>query len=302
MKSEYISLFFLGLFCITTVLAYLPIQNSFSFSRFMINLIIVLLIIVIPLFTFLASAFLTPEWKGGAPLGAYSLFFHTKIYLLPFVLWAMAALYIIEVVKIKNTDRYSIILGLFSGVVVSTLIFIFAIIDISVKENILVALLMMAIAGPGYVPIWFAIRFWKLCKKSQLNKVAYLITVLGQLPFWWYSIQSAQQGYITLTDKAPDCFIATASAQGYPFIVGEQTIHWHNGRNVYASKQMLRLWRFETIWSTHSPHSHKVFRIYYNCYGSALAKHINTPFKASLSYILLKPVEWILLLLYRVSK
>lgn len=278
-------------------LAYFPEKERFNIGRFFINLLLVILIIFIPITTFLLSAAMAPEWKGGAGLGSLSLLYITKIYLLPFVLWAVASLYTVEVLRPQKIDRYWLLLGLFSGSIVSILLFLFALIDsIQIPGLGIEGVIIIVIVGPGYVPVWYTLRFWSLFKLSKLNKVTYLYTVMSQLPFWGYSIYTSKQKYLTLSENKPECFVATASSKGFPIIVGELIIYKHNSRHVHASKQMLRFWRFENIWAKNYPISHRKFRNIYNLSGKKLASHINTPLRASVSFILLKPVEWLSLM------
>jgi len=297
-------IFYIALISLLTIagLAYFPVKKRFNVGKFFVNLLLVILIIFIPLTTFLLSAFLAPEWKGGAALGSLSLLYITKIYLLPFVLWAVAALYTVEVVRPQKTDSYWLLLGLFSGAVVSVLIFLFVLIDSIQKKQDIEEAIIIIIAGPGYVAIWYILRFWKLFKLSKLNKITYLYTVMSQLPFWGYSLYTSKQKYLSLSDNRPECFVITASSKGFPIIVGELTIHKHNNRNIYASKQMLRFWQFENIWAKKHPVSHKKFRNIYNLLGKKLACHINTPLRASASFILLKPVEWLLLIILIINQ
>jgi hypothetical protein len=196
----------------------------------------------------------------------------------------------VEVVRPKNLDVYWVVLGIFSGCLISVILFIYGMLLYSSDSKIIFILF-----GPGYVSVWYSIRFFNLFKSSKLNKISYLYTFLSQLPFWGYAIYSTKEMYASLPDTPPDCFVATASSKSYPFIVG-QLIHYKRHSSIkHASKQMIHFWMFEKIWKKHAALSHRYFRIFYNRWGRKLAKHINHPLMASLFFILLKPFEWLAL-------
>jgi hypothetical protein len=276
---------------ITVLMIYLPIRKDFTLAKLIINLFLVGVIVLIPLFIYLVSTIMSPESKSEAKLGAFDLFILTKIYLAPFILWAIAALYTTEVVHPKNVDRYWIMLGLFSGLVLSITMSIYGLISFGQRgsEGILMAL----VANPVYIPIWYAIRFWRLFKQSKLNKVSYLFAAISQLPFWGYATYQAKVEYLKLPEFMPDCFIATASSNGLPFIVGKSINYQHKGNSINVSQQMIHFWAFEKLWREKAPYSHIRFRRFYNIWGRKLANHINNPLLASVSFILLKPIEWI---------
>ncbi|WP_338421045.1 DUF6688 family protein [Mesobacillus harenae] len=51
------------------------------------------------------------------------------------------------------------------------------------------------------------------------------------------------------------------------------------------------------------PNTHKVIRGLYNSYGYPISRHINTEWSADIVYLLMKPIEWLfLLVLYTVDK
>jgi hypothetical protein len=60
---------------------------------------------------------------------------------------------------------------------------------------------------------------------------------------------------------------------------------------------------FEEMIQDISPTLHRGIRNLYDKYGYNLSKKINTPFRSNLTYILMKPLEWVFLLsLYLLCK
>ena len=53
---------------------------------------------------------------------------------------------------------------------------------------------------------------------------------------------------------------------------------------------------FEDLIQERIPKFHHFVRYIYDKYGYPLSKHINTAFQADITYILMKPLEWIFLL------
>src|SRR5437868_5350423 len=58
--------------------------------------------IILPLFVFVLSGALVPDWKGGATHGWIDCFHQGKFVLGPLVLWATVAFYAVEICHVKN--------------------------------------------------------------------------------------------------------------------------------------------------------------------------------------------------------
>ncbi|MEE9326962.1 MAG: DUF6688 family protein [Cocleimonas sp.] len=179
---------------------------------------------------------------------------------------------------------------MFSGAVISIALSIYGILIFG-RQGI-GGVLGALILNPVYIPIWYALRFWRLFKQSKLSKISYLFTTISQLPFWGYAIYQAKIKYVKLPETN-DCFVATASSYGFPFIVGKAINYQHKGNSINVSQQMIHFWAVEKLWREKAPYSHLRFRRFYNIWGRKLADRINSPLLASVSFILLKPVEWL---------
>ncbi|MDX2282121.1 MAG: DUF6688 family protein [Saprospiraceae bacterium] len=98
-------------------------------------------------------------------------------------------------------------------------------------------------------------------------------------------------------------YLCTVAASGHPKIVKPLRIGYRNGREIIVNRQLLIANAFEEMIQGISPTLHRGIRNLYDKYGYNLSKKINTPFRSNLTYILMKPLEWVFLLsLYLLCK
>jgi hypothetical protein len=96
-------------------LALPPALREKSWKRFGIALVLSFVGVVLPVFIFCASAFLVPFSKRSSHHGWFQCFHEGKFALLPLVLWASAALYAVEILRVKDRSRHWIVRGFFLG-------------------------------------------------------------------------------------------------------------------------------------------------------------------------------------------
>jgi hypothetical protein len=108
---------------------------------------------------------------------------------------------------------------------------------------------------------------------------------------WRYDILKVFEMYSSLPTQPPNCYIATAAAQGHPRIVGSQMVHRADGKSMRVNGQLQRLKCVELALMAVNPSLHKVFRKIYDVVGKALAQRMTNPFVADVAYLLLKPAE-----------
>ncbi|MFT3891411.1 MAG: hypothetical protein QM730_07230 [Anaerolineales bacterium] len=109
---------------------------------------------------------------------------------------------------------------------------------------------------------------------------------------WRYDILKMFELYAALPKQPPDCYIATAAAQGHPRIVGSHSVQRVDGLSMPVNGQLQRLKCAELALMAISPWLHKVLRRIYDVVGKSLARRMTNPFIADVAYLLLKPVEW----------
>jgi hypothetical protein len=108
-----------------------------------------------------------------------------------------------------------------------------------------------------------------------------------------FDILKMYELYAALPPKPADCYIATAAAKGHPRFVRSQPIMLDGGKQMMVNSQLQRLKFAELALQAVTPRLHKVIRGVYDVVGKFLAQKIQNPFLADISYILLKPIEWI---------
>lgn len=242
----------------------------------------VVLLLLVPLATFVLSAVLAPESKGGAVHGWLDSFHYGKLALLPLVLWAVAALYALEVLAI---ERPWVALGLFMGALVSSGCLVFGIFAVPIRSELSSFLLI-----PAYTAAWY----WALAlgqKHGQrLSVGATLGAFAASLPFWAWGVILARRHYLALPETS-DCFVVTAATRGHERLVGPCFAIDRNGDRRRANSQLVTFWRFESLWQERAPRTHRAGRRFYNVVGPWLAGRIRGPLAADLVFLLLKPAE-----------
>jgi hypothetical protein len=247
--------------------------------------------ILLPLIVFFFSAFLVPEWKGACAHGWWDCFHLGKLALTPFVLWATIALYLVEVCQIRPPKPGSLTIALFLGGVVAGGCFLYGVMTTGTESRRLEYFFLV----PLYTAIWYGLRWFQSHRQNPLRLIWYLLSLLGTVPFWIAGLIWSRHIFAGLPNQAPECFVVTAANQGHQEIVGPFVLTTHRGQARIANRQLVRLWAFEQLWQKQSPRSHGWFRRSYNRTGPTLARQINSPWRADVTYLALKPLEWLAL-------
>lgn len=284
---------------ILSVLAAPATLKEKSWRRFLIALVLSFVGVVLPLFIFVFGSLMEPEWKGACAHGWLDCFIVAKLALTPLVLLATAALYALEIIRVKNRTARWIVVGTFLGAIVASVCFVFGIVCIGSEADAPKFWLLV----PFYVAMWYSVRAVELIKTSAFNFWPNFISLVGSLPFWLASWLWSRHLYDSLPDKAPDgCFIVTSAGHGHAEFVGPHFEVEHNGRRRLANQQLLTFWQFENLWRAQFPHSHAQFRKIYNRVGPMIARRISSPCLADLTFIALKPMEWLAWLCLRTKQ
>lgn len=272
----------IGILCL---LALPPALKEESWRRFFLAFILSFVGIALPLFVFFGSLFLGPESKGECVHGWLDCFITGKLALTPIVLLATAALYALEILRVKNRTARWIVIGIFLGAIVSSICFMIGLVCAEVNG------FEFGLLVPFYVAIWYSARAVEQIKKARLNFWIYLISLACSLPFWLWSWLLSRSEYASLPQKAPDCFIVTAAGQGHAAFVGTHIEIERNGRRLLANQQLITFWQFEDLWRNFAPRSHRIFRCGYNRVGPMIAAQIKSPWLADFTYLAIKPLE-----------
>ena len=161
----------------------------------------------------------------------------------------------------------------------------------------------------GLIGLTMAAPFWSLLlalragvwlyknyeSKLTLYRGLGLAAWLGTYAIAWrYDIMKMFELYAALPPQPPpDCYIATAAAQGHPRVVGSRLVQRADGRSMPVNGQLQVLKLAELALLAVKPRWHTALRRMYDVGGKALARRIHNPLLADIAYLLLKPVEWL---------
>jgi len=108
-----------------------------------------------------------------------------------------------------------------------------------------------------------------------------------------FNILKTIELYNALPSQPPNCYIATAAAQGHPRIVGSQVMTGNDGTSLRVNRQLQRLKAAELAMMAVAPSVHAPLRRLYDGVGKWLAGCIQKPLLADMAFLLLIPLEWI---------
>ncbi len=131
----------------------------------------------------------------------------------------------------------------------------------------------------------------KLTLYRGLGLVAWLVTYAIA---WRYDILKMYELYAALPPQPPpDCYIATAAAQGHPRVVGSRLVQRADGKSMQVNGQLQVLKFAELALLAVNPRWHTALRRFYDVVGKSLARRIHNPILADFAYLMLKPFEWL---------
>lgn len=91
-------------------------------------------------------------------------------------------------------------------------------------------------------------------------------------------------------------YLCTVAAGGHKKIVKPIRLGRRGGKYIVVNRQLCIANAFEQIIEEKAPKFHYVVRSFYDKYGYPVAKHINSKYTADFAYFLMKPLEWIFLI------
>ncbi|MDO5156257.1 MAG: hypothetical protein Q4D51_09860 [Eubacteriales bacterium] len=94
----------------------------------------------------------------------------------------------------------------------------------------------------------------------------------------------------------PGHYLCTVAAGGHKKVVKPTRYGMRLGQPIIVNRQLSVANAFEELIHDRTPRFHKWVRHVYDTYGYPLSRVIKTPFQADVIYILMKPLEWMFLL------
>jgi hypothetical protein len=208
-------------------------------------------------------------------------------------------LFLVEMFVVKFR-RFGIAHLMLMITVVAVLLVLFQLTGSSPKLFALIPLGVLLAAGPTLCLITYvrvtisSLREFRRGKRkrSLFDVPLALGGVASLLIAWRLSIDFLLLNYLNLPTTDPNCYVSSAAANGHRNFVGARELE-SNGRTVLINLQMQRLKFLEFVLMATAPKLHKSIRKAYNLHGPSLAMICSrSKLAASLTFVLLKPIEW----------
>jgi len=135
-----------------------------------------------------------------------------------------------------------------------------------------------------------------------LGIVIGILTLLGQAPDAAIKAFTETADYAFSTKIPPqniyydEHYLCTVAAGGHRKIVKPIRMGKRHGHPVVVNRQLMIANAFEQILEEKIPKVHKPIRKFYDTYGFPVARIIKTKFVADLIWLIMKPLEWIFLI------
>jgi len=186
-------------------LALPPAIRARSPWRFFAAVPVVIFGILLPLLVFLLSALLVPEWRGACPHGWIDAFPLGKLALTPIVLWATAALYATDVMRVSRPCSPWISAGLLSGALTSTACLAFGVLTVAIEPKLALFLVV-----PAWTCAWYWARSVEVLRSGGA-RAAVRTALLASLPLLAASLLWSRARYASLPEEPPECLVVQQS-------------------------------------------------------------------------------------------
>lgn len=91
-------------------------------------------------------------------------------------------------------------------------------------------------------------------------------------------------------------YLCTVAAGGHPGVVKPTRYGVRRGEKIVVNRQLCVANAFEQLIQERWPRFHRAVRRFYDEHGYPLSTKITTPLRADVTYVLMKPLEWVFLL------
>ena len=136
----------------------------------------------------------------------------------------------------------------------------------------------------------------------MLGVLAGVLTLFGQTPDALIRAWTETADW-TFSQKTPPPnvfmdthYLCTAAARGHPKLVKPLRVGRRHGHTVLVNRQLCVANAFEGLLEEKTPRLHRAVRRFYDRTGYPIARHIRSPWAADAVYCLMKPLEWLFLL------
>ena len=135
-----------------------------------------------------------------------------------------------------------------------------------------------------------------------LGIIAVILLLFGQEPDSVVKLWTETADWTMSQKIAPENlprdghYLCTVAAEGHKKLVKPLRTGKRHGHEITVNRQLCIANAFEQLLSERAPHLHRAIRNFYDKTGYPIAKHIKTPLAADIVYIIMKPLEWLFLL------
>lgn len=135
-----------------------------------------------------------------------------------------------------------------------------------------------------------------------LGIIAVILLLFGQEPDSAIKLWTETADWTMSQKIAPENlprdghYLCTVAAEGHKKLVKPLRTGKRHGHEITVNRQLCIANAFEQLLSERAPHLHRAIRNFYDKTGYPIAKHIKTPLAADIVYIIMKPLEWLFLL------
>lgn len=133
--------------------------------------------------------------------------------------------------------------------------------------------------------------------------VTAILTLLGQEPDAMVRLftdtatwRLSQKMHPPVLEAGGSHYLCTVATAGHPVIVKPLRIGARHGRPIIVNRQLQIANAFEALLQEQWPWVHAFVRRVYDRYGWNISLYINSPLKATMTYVMMKPLEWCFLL------
>lgn len=118
-----------------------------------------------------------------------------------------------------------------------------------------------------------------------------VIRIWTETADWTLSNHEGPQNIVT-----DQHYLCTVAAGGHKKVVKPIRTGIRHGHTVIVNRQLCIANAFEELLHERLPRFHKAVRSFYDRYGYPIAKHIRSPYAADAVWFMMKPLEWLFLL------
>ncbi len=157
------------------------------------------------------------------------------------------------------------------------------------------------------INLWFlkgANLFWTavIALLPVLGILMVLLCVFGQRPDSVILAFTKTSDWVLSGETAPppvsydSHYLCTVSLRGHKRLVKPVRYGIRKGEKIVVNRQLCIANAFEQLIMERTPRFHKAVRTFYDTYGYPVSRHIKTAWSADIVYLIMKPLEWIFLI------